>query len=300
MNLLLLGPVTKDTIRKGNATYKNVGGATYYQSTAFIHLGATVTVVATLAPADKTLLNGFHPDTAIVPIWTEQTMEFVNIYPDPQNPNLRTQQANIPCNPILPKHLQTLDILEFDAIYILPLCPDDIPLETVRYIASFSKPVFIGAQGYLRHLRGGKIVLHPWRDFPMFALCADMLFVDDTEAHCILGTPDDDLSDVAQHLASSGLNEVIITRGDRGALIVSDNIEYIIPAFSPDTITDPTGLGDTYMAAYTFQRLRGFDVRRAGEFAATTATIKLEYKGAFHGNLEMVKERMKNVQVVRV
>ena len=299
MNLLLLGPVTKDAIRKDGTTYKNTGGATYYQSSALMNLGANVTVAATLAREDQSLLNGFHPDTVIVPIWTEQTMEFENIYPDPLNPNLRTQRANIPCNPILQKHLQTLDIHRFDAIYILPLCPDDIPLETVRYLASFHKPVFVGAQGYLRHLHEGKVVLYPWLDFQKFAPYMNMLFVDDTEARCILESPDAELPDVALRLAATGISEIIVTRGDRGALIVSDNRQFIIPAFSPDVINDPTGLGDTYMAAFTLQRLRGFKVGCAGEFAATTATMKLEYKGAFCGNFEEVEERMKSVQVVK-
>ena len=298
IHLLLLGPVTKDTIRKDGTTYKNVGGATYYQSAALTHLGANVTVAATLAPEDRFLLDGFHPDTVIVPIWTEQTMEFENIYPDPQNPNLRTQRANIPCNPILPKHLQTVNIHGFDAVYILPLSPDDIPLETVHYVASFRKPVFIGAQGYLRHLCEGKIVLYPWLDFQKFAPFANMLFVDDTEARCIMEAPDAELPDVTLRMASAGINEVIVTRGDRGALIVSDRRPYIIPAFAPDVITDPTGLGDTYMAAYTLQRLLGAEVTTAGEFAATTATMKLEYKGAFQGNFAEVEKRRKMVDEV--
>ncbi len=298
MNLLLLGPVAKDTIRKGGTTYKNIGGAAYYQSTALINLGAKVTTVVTLAPADKTLLNSFHPDANVVPVWTAQSMEFENIYPDPGNPNLRTQQANIPNNPILPKHLQELDIHAFNAIYILPLCPDDVPLETVQYLASFHKPVFIGAQGYLRHLHDGKVVLYPWPDFPKFAPYVSMLFVDDTEARCILGAQNVELPDVGHRLVSSGINEVVITRGDRGAIIASGRRKHAIPAFAPDTITDPTGLGDTYMAAYTLQRLRGCGVQYAGEIAATTATMKLEYKGAFHGSFADVEERMKYVQEV--
>ena len=298
MNLLLLGPVAKDTIRKGGTTYKNIGGAAYYQSSALVHLGADVTAVVTLAPADKALLSSYHPKVNIVPVWTPQSMEFENIYPDPGNPNFRTQQANIPNNPILPKHFQHVDIQKFDAIYILPLCPDDVPLETVQYLASFRKPVFVGAQGYLRHLHEGKVVLYPWPDFPEFASYINMLFVDDTEARCILEAPNLELPDVACRLGSIGINEVVITRGDRGAVIISGKREYAIPAFAPDRITDPTGLGDTYMAAYTLQRLRGYGVREAGEIAATTATMKLEYKGAFCETLEEVEERMKYVQEV--
>ena len=298
MNLLLLGPVAKDTIRKGGTTYKSIGGAVYYQSSALLNLGADVTAIVTLAPTDKALLNSFHPKVNIIPVWTSKSMEFENIYPDPGNPNLRTQQANIPNNPILPEHLQHIDIRSFDAIFILPLCPSDVPLETVQYLASFRKPIFVGAQGYLRHLHEGKVVLYPWPEFTKFTPHVDMLFVDDSEARCILNSPNLDLPDVACRLGSAGIYEVVITRGDRGAVIISGNREYAIPAFAPDKITDPTGLGDTYMAAYTLQRLRGCEVREAGEIAATTATMKLEYKGAFYGSLEEVEERMKYVQEV--
>jgi sugar/nucleoside kinase (ribokinase family) len=297
-NLLLIGPVTKDVIRKGGTTYRNTGGAVYYQSSALVQLGAKVTAVVTLSPADRTLLNAFHPDTDVVPVWTTQTMEFENNYPDPCNPNFRTQQARIPDNPILPEQLQNLDIRAFDAIYILPLCPGDIPLRTVQYAAAFRKPVFVGAQGYLRHLHDGKVVLRAWPDFPKFAPAVGMLFVDDVEARCIQGKPCAELSDTLSLLGSSGIGEVVVTRGDRGAIIVSGGRKYAIPAFAPDIIADPTGLGDTYMAAYTLQRLRGCGVRQAGETAAATATMKLEYKGAFRGSFENVEERMKYVREV--
>jgi sugar/nucleoside kinase (ribokinase family) len=147
-------------------------------------------------------------------------------------------------------------------------------------------------------LHDGKVVLHPWPDFPKFVPYAGMLFVDDTEARCILDAPDLELPDAGRRLASAGISEVVITRGDRGAIIVSGHREHAIPAFAPETITDPTGPGDTCMAAYTLQHLRGCGVQYAGEIAATAATMKLEYKGAFHGCFEDVEERMKYVQEV--
>ena len=45
----------------------------------------------------------------------------------------------------------------------------------------------------------------------------------------------------------------------------------------------PTGAGDSFMAGYLFQRLKGMDVPAAGRFAAALATVKLERQGAFSG-----------------
>ncbi len=297
LNLLLLGPVTKDTIRKNGAVYNNIGGATYYQSAASTCLGANVTAVVTLAPDDDRLLSGFRPDVTVVPVWTDRTMVFENNYPDENNPNLRTQRALIPENPILPEHLRNVNIAAFDAVYLLPLCPFDIPLTTAQYVASFGKPVFVGAQGYLRHLDEEKVMLRPWSDFSRFAPYIDMLFADDTEAQYISDIRSEGLSGDAKRIASFNV-ETVITRGDKGAVVVSGHKEYTVPAFAPDVIVDPTGLGDTYMAAYTLQRLRGCGPNDAGEFAAVAATMKLEYKGAFRGSFEELEERMKYAQAI--
>jgi sugar/nucleoside kinase (ribokinase family) len=46
---------------------------------------------------------------------------------------------------------------------------------------------------------------------------------------------------------------------------------------------DATGCGDTYMAGYLYQRVRGAAIREAGEFAAAMATLKIEASGPFTG-----------------
>jgi len=49
-------------------------------------------------------------------------------------------------------------------------------------------------------------------------------------------------------------------------------------------LEDPTGCGDTYMAGYLYQRLKGTDPERAGRFAAAMAALKLEGAGPFSGS----------------
>jgi sugar/nucleoside kinase (ribokinase family) len=296
---LLLGPVTKDTIIRNDKIYRNIGGAVYYQSTALAHLGAEITAVVTISPEDQNLLARFHTAVNMNPVWTARTMEFENKYPENDNPNIRIQQAIIPENPILPEHLQEIDVADYDAIYILPLCPYDIPLETIRYLSLFDKPIFMGVQGYLRHLHDGKVVLKHWTDFGKFAPYITMLFADDNEAGCIIQHTNN-LMLTAQNILSCGIDEAVITQGNKGAVIVTSKGEqYAIPAFAAGTEAYPTGLGDTYMAVYTRQRMHGFSPDEAGEWAATAASMKLEYKGAFTGNLLEIEERMKyNIQIV--
>ena len=43
-----------------------------------------------------------------------------------------------------------------------------------------------------------------------------------------------------------------------------------------------TGCGDTYMAGYLYQRLKGAGIQDAGEFAAAMATLKLGSSRTLH------------------
>jgi sugar/nucleoside kinase (ribokinase family) len=57
---------------------------------------------------------------------------------------------------------------------------------------------------------------------------------------------------------------------------------------------DPTGLGDTYMAAYASKRVEGYSPKSCGIFASMVSTMKLETIGVFKGNNKKILERLKN------
>jgi len=52
-----------------------------------------------------------------------------------------------------------------------------------------------------------------------------------------------------------------------------------IPLILADRFADSTGAGDTYMAGYLYLRARTDNLREVGEFAARTASSKLENYG---------------------
>jgi sugar/nucleoside kinase (ribokinase family) len=155
----------------------------------------------------------------------------------------------------------------------------------------------MGAQGYLRHLKDHKVILKPWGDFQKFLRYIQMIFIDELEAKVIMGKGSHELNIIGEELSHFGPEEVIITRGDRGAMIYSSISEhtYKIPAFSPKQSMDPTGLGDTYMAAYATKRMETIDPETCGIFASIISTMKLEKIGAFQGDKALVHKRLQEV-----
>jgi len=95
----------------------------------------------------------------------------------------------------------------------------------------------------------------------------------------------------ARVLFDWGVKEVVITLGSRGSVIYNGQKFYTIPAYTPVTsVVDATGCGDTYMAGYLYQRIKGAQWQEAGEFAAAMATLKIESSGPFTGTEEDVLE----------
>ena len=297
MKFLIMGPLTMDTIVREESVCHSTGGAVHYQAAVLSNLGIDTTAVVTVSKEDESLLNAFPDDVQVFPVFVDKTMKFKNIYPN-HDPNHRIQRANIPVNPINPDNIPELDFKSFDAFLLSPLSPFDLPVETVEYLSQFQIPIYAGVQGYLRHLNGFKVFLKPWNNFQEFLKFFDGIFLDEMEARVIIGTHVHELKDVAKTLAGFGPNEVIITKGDTGAIVYSGKTDdiYEIPAFTPKQTMDPTGLGDTFMAAYVTKRMETSDPEICGNFASMTSTIKLERKGVFCGNRDTIEGRLKKVK----
>jgi len=290
---MIIGPLTRDTISRDGLVYHATGGAVYFQSAVLSQLGIDLTAVISLSKNDIELLNVFPKEAEIIPVYVDETMEFENIYPN-HDPNHRVQKAKVPDNPLLPNKLPK-DIGSYDAVLLCPLAPGDIPIETIEHISKYDVPIYLGAQGYLRHLQDKKVILKPWKDFQKFLRYIEMLFIDEVEARVIIDCEDHELDGIAKELSIFGPNEVIITCGDRGALIYSSisSTTYQINAFPPKQTMDPTGLGDTYMAAYATKRIETSNPETCGIFASMVSTMKLENVGVFKGNRTKVDERLK-------
>lgn len=72
---------------------------------------------------------------------------------------------------------------------------------------------------------------------------------------------------------------MVITKGEKGASIKSDQREYNIPIVPADRIMDPTGVGDAFRGGFLRGYRLGLDLQTCGQMGALSATYCLEQKG---------------------
>ena len=85
--------------------------------------------------------------------------------------------------------------------------------------------------------------------------------------------------ELARGLASDfDFKTVLITRGEDGALGLSDGTVYDQSAFETDTV-DAIGTGDAFVGGFLARRIAGDGVDRALSYAAATAALKRTMEG---------------------
>ena len=141
-------------------------------------------------------------------------------------------------------------------------------------------------QGYLRAVENRKVITAYWPDKQEALQYVDILKADIAELQAL--TLCDDVATGARILAHWGVKEVVITDGSQGSLIYSDGLFYTIPAYTPASVIDATGCGDTYMAGYLYKRVKGIGIQKAAEFAAAMSGLKTATPGPFTGTEEEV------------
>ena len=105
--------------------------------------------------------------------------------------------------------------------------------------------------------------------------------------------------EAAKKFLELGVKTIIITLGEQGALIVTKNINVIIPAIKVKPV-DTTGAGDTFCAALCFSYvLKKFNIEKATLFANAAAALKIQNMGARTGmpSYEQVIQFLKNRKI---
>lgn len=272
MTLVVIGPVTEDLIVIGNKRSCKVGGATYFQSFVFDEFYSDYLAVVNCS--DKKLAGKFPDADKVEIILKDDTHFFENNYPDKDNLNVRHQSSNFSRIPIYPDDLKDILPDEIDGFVLNPLNRYDFPFETVEYLKTFGVSIFMSLQGFLR-VRGVKvnenytIKLDNFDELGAILKGVTAIFMDEAEAN-IIGLDYD-------------VDEFVITDASRGSRIIDDG-ETRIDAVKCDNVVDTTGCGDTYMAAYISQRLKGYNQKDSGNFASLIASKKIENSGPFKAN----------------
>lgn len=274
--ILTIGPITKDVIVTPQSRNSQTGGSVFYQSKALHKINTPHDVVLTIAKDDLRLLDSFDSQENIKTIITKQTMQYTNIYDEAMQ---RTQKATLPENPIRVDDIKDINLDEYHTAILSPLCEDDIPPETIRYLKQNNLKTTIVAQGYLRYTDDdGNIKKHQWKNKDEYLKYADTIILDDEEtkkAFSINTITDDNINEI---LRKYDIETFIITKASKGSTIYMQDMKVDIPCIKAEKIVDPTGLGDTYIAAYTSKIIENNSAYDAGMFASKMAKEKIEIK----------------------
>ena len=162
----------------------------------------------------------------------------------------------------------------------------EIPLRTVYYAAQFAKD------------KGIRCIVNPAPaqvvDFEQLR-GVDYFIPNETEAETITGMPvhtAGDAKSCAQHLLEQGVQRVIITCGEHGCLLATDEGTELVPPFEVKTV-DTTGAGDAFIGSFAVFLGEGFSekeaLRRASLYAALSTT-KVGTQKSFWARVEFEKE----------
>ncbi|NIM05396.1 MAG: hypothetical protein GTO55_04755 [Armatimonadetes bacterium] len=146
--------------------------------------------------------------------------------------------------------------------------------------------------------RGGRVLYCPnyrglWRDGEermkaaqkRAVALADYLILNDEEAGVITGEP---LEKAASMLRELGPSALVITSGEKGARLFSEEDEAFIPAYKVSVVYD-VGAGDTFQAGFVAGLSWGMKLLESVRLGAAVAALRITRSGA-PGSLPTARE----------
>jgi len=288
MRVAVLGPIAKDCVKIDNNLSFQIGGIPYYIATALKSLSIEkITPYITCGPEDNQWVKDSFGDVEVKCLPAEKTLEAILEY-SPNNPDERQHLIKYYSNIIEPSRELLKELEDYDYIIFGPLFHDNIPFDLFCQLKH--KKLVLGNFGIFTYEENGKFVRKNPENLLKVSPFLKYLFLDKNEAEFVSGKKT--INEAAEYFQDQGITNLIITDGSNGSHLFLEKKYYQIPAFKPLKVVDPTGAGDTYLAAFIKSLELFNNPEEQGRFAAMVATISLEEKGAFKKSLQDVLNRL--------
>lgn len=168
---------------------------------------------------------------------------------------------------------------EYHNVPMLYVCPIDydVPVETVRaiYEAGITIAVDLGGYGGVHCQKNFSIDLDIVKKIVSYSHIAK---ASDEDCRRLFGIEKGEEEKIAKLLLGWGTTVSIITCGDRGAIVLTKEDIFKVPAF-PGKVVDTTGGGDSFVAGFLVEYLRSENVRKSLIFASATAILVIGKTG---------------------
>jgi sugar/nucleoside kinase (ribokinase family) len=105
----------------------------------------------------------------------------------------------------------------------------------------------------------------------------DLIFANEAELHSLYQTAD---FDAALQALRADIDVAVVTRSEKGCLVVGPEGTEAVPAFPVERVVDTTGAGDLFAAGFLSGLARGADDRTCGRLGALAAAEVIQHLGA--------------------
>lgn len=105
----------------------------------------------------------------------------------------------------------------------------------------------------------------------------DIVFANESELHSLYMTSD---FDTALKQLRNDVNLGVVTRSEKGCMVVSSEDAVAAPAFPIDKLVDTTGAGDLFAAGFLYGLSRNLAYKQCGELGALAAAEVIQHIGA--------------------
>jgi len=254
---LVIGHLTQDLLPDGSTA---PGGTVFYGALTATRLGYSAGMLTAAAG-----WAAVPPEIQVVGVPSASTSSFAHSYVEGQ----RQQLVHAVAAPIsaeqLPQPWRRAPIVQLGPV--LGECAEAL-------IDAFPGALLgVTPQGWMRRVHGplpAPMRPVPWRPAPELLRRIDLLVlsVEDVQGD------EDVVADYARHCGC-----VALTRGADGVTLYVSGVPRHIPA-SPAQALDTNGAGDIFAAAMLLQLFETGDPDQAAHFAATTAALSVEGRGA--------------------
>jgi sugar/nucleoside kinase (ribokinase family) len=119
-----------------------------------------------------------------------------------------------------------------------------------------------------------------WRDEflqLMRARTVDLIFANEAELRALYQTSD---FDAALAALRADIDTAVVTRSEKGCLVIGPDGTEAVSAFPVDRVVDTTGAGDLFAAGFLCGLARGADDRTCGRLGALCAAEVIQHLGA--------------------
>jgi len=263
-----VGHIVIDYIRKGELSYRSIGGAVTYGAIAALRYGVSPVIVSKVGvdfPEDYILLlSRYGIDVGYVKRIDKLSTVFELIYENGRRLYLRSL-----CDPIRPDDVPDVPVRSLHVGTVF----HEVPLETVKRLRKLADIIAIDLQGYVRKTDDkGTVFIGKVKLDDIIGL-VDIIHGDFSEvsAVCSGKTP----VEVAEEFYNRYGKILLLTMGEEGSIVAYYDGLLRVPTYRVRAV-NPTGAGDIYTAIFLLTFSEREDVIYSSALATAASSYRVE------------------------